>query len=181
MHLLASIGLEEIINKRRVLLDTDFISTISKDEEAFDDFRKLTDGKSELLIDPFTRFELLRHVFKVGRRLILEQFLAIDIFIPAETHPTVFLPILENSLKLSWVYAHNGCTTASPVDVIVASRSIFQKALIITGNRRDFPNVLFKLVGVINYEEGNSTRAYSILEFDQDGYKAAEVELAKAV
>lgn len=182
MHLLASTGLEAALNKRVILLDTDFLSVISKDVSAFDDFRKLTDGRSQLLIDPFTRFEFLRHAFKVNRRVILEKFLtADDVFIEAVTHPSVFIPILDNALKLSWVYAHKGCTTASPIDVLIASRSISHKSLIITGNRRDFPSFLFNLLGVLNYEEGNATRAYSVLEFDAAAYEAAKDELAKVI
>jgi hypothetical protein len=156
------------------LLDSDFLSVLSENEEAFAGFVSLT-PKSYLVVDPFTRFEFLQTVFLKARRGALEAFLNLPYFVIAESHQVVLMPILENALKLSWIYAHQKCTSASPIDRIMASRAIYQKCLIITGNRRDFPGCAFKLVGVINFEKNNpaQVQAFSVLEYDQVAYKRA--------
>lgn len=179
MRLLPSEGLSSVLSRKNILLDNDFLSVLSSDIEAFDDFRKLTEGKSLLIVDPFTRFEFLQSVYLAERRIVLEKFLAHEMFIPATHHPSVFMPIFDNALKISWIYAHHKCVGASPVDLIIASRAVSQKMLVITKNRKDFPGFMFRVVGTLTRDEQDrknghyAVQTYSVLEFDKTGYDQA--------
>lgn len=182
MHLVTSQGLPDALQGKIALLDNDFLSVISKDTEAFTDFVTLVNGRCALVIDPLTRFEFLHGVTFVDRKEALETFLTHEIFTSGIMHPSVFNPIVSNAEKLSWVYANKNCTSGSPIDLLLASRAIFQGYLIITGNRKDFPNFVFDRVGIINYEELNkekttvNVRGYSVLEYNRTSYDTAVVE-----
>ena len=85
----------------------------------------------------------------------------------------------ENALKISWVYAHQKCVGASPIDLLIASRAIIQGCLVITGNRKDFPGFMFRVLGILSHEEQDkknghyALRSYPVVEFDKTGYESA--------
>lgn len=166
-----------------VFLDNDFVSLLFRDAEALGAVATLCQ-KGALMIDSLTRFEFLCFVFLPKQWRLKEKFIDNDkLFFPAVEHQTVFQQIRENALALSYLYAHKGRTSASPIDLFLASRVMLSAAnsFIISGNRKDFPNFLFDTVGVVNYEDEQDcqTRAYAILRFNPEKYKAATLELSK--
>jgi len=179
VHFLLSHGLnKDALAGRYIFLDNDFLSVIFSDGDALEDVLNLTEGSAFLMIDALTRFEFLRGVFLPARRAIAERFVDNEeAFMPAAEHPTIQKSIRDNSLILSNLYAHQKCEGASTVDLFLAGRVMLHapKALIITGNRKDFPGFLFDIAGVLNYdvEKSGQVRAYSVIEFNKDKYDQA--------
>lgn len=180
MRFLVTEGLsEEVLRGRYVYLDNDFLSVLFEDEDALESLLELT-RSAHLLIDPNTRFEFLRSVFLSTRRELLEKFIDNDdLFIPAPDHQDIFKQLRVNALTLSYLYAHNNCTSASFIDLFLASRIMLQhpKSVVITGNRKDFPSSIFKCLGILNYQvekDGKDcVRAFWVLTFDKDKYTKA--------
>jgi hypothetical protein len=178
MPFILSDGLtQETLAGRNIYLDNDFLSVLLEDAPALKSLVELSQ-LGYLVIDPNTRFEFLRNVFLPQRRKLLEEFIDDDdIFARGVDHQTIFSQLRENAIILSYLYAQNGCTSASMVDLMLAALMLKQnpRSWIITGNRRDFPGFIFDIVGVLNYEPKNSNqiRAYSILSFSKEKYEKA--------
>ncbi|MCE9643835.1 hypothetical protein K8Q93_01115 [Candidatus Parcubacteria bacterium] len=173
-------GLREALSGKNIFLDTDFLSTLINDDEALQDFLEISQN-GFLLIDPLVRFELLRDAQLPERRRILEEFLSYPVLIPALEHPDIFKKIRENALTLSYLYAHKGFKGASTVDLHLAGRVIqHSNSLLITGNKKDFPLVFDTLGALIHESETDiQVRAYPILSFSKEKYKAVEDDWRK--
>jgi hypothetical protein len=167
----------EFFARKRIFIDNDFLSVLFEDFDALEQLVSLTqDGY--LLIDPLTRFEFLQTVFLPAQREFKEKFIDNDeIFLPVPDHYTIFQNVRDNALKLSYVYAHSGCKGASVVDLLLASRAIIQgkDAYIITGNRKDFPALIFDTVGILSYEtkEFGQIKSYPVVKFNSANYAKA--------
>lgn len=166
-----------------IFLDNDFVSLLFRDAEALDTVVTMCQ-KGALMIDSLTRFEFLCYVYLSKQWDLKKKFIDDSkFFTPAVEHQMVFEQIRTNALALSYLYAHKGRTSASPIDLFLASRVMLSanNSFIITGNRKDFPNFIFDTVGVVNYEDGQDcqTRAYSILRFNPRNYEIAVKELSK--
>lgn len=171
----------ESLKGKYIYLDNDFLSFLSEDFEALEQFVELT-IQAHLFIDPLTRFEFLQTVYYPERRREKERFIDNDkIFYHAINHHSNFDKIREDALKLSFVYAHNHSKGASFIDLCLASRVIQQEhALIVTGNRKDFPGVIFDTIGLLSYELKNANpRNFTIVKFNSKKYEDAISRLAK--
>lgn len=166
-----------------VFLDSDFVSLLFRDAGVLEKLVELCQSGA-LMIDSLVRFEFLRYVYLSKQWDLKEKFIDNDkLFTPAIDHQIVFQQIKENALALSYLYAHKGRTSASAIDLFLASRVMLSasNSYIITGNRKDFPNFVFDTVGVVNYEDQQDcqTRAYAVLRFNPENYKSAVQDLAK--
>lgn len=166
----------EKIAGKYLYLDTDFLSKILDDGEALKSFVVLT-NRSYIVIEPNIKFEFLRNVYLPEKRMALEKFIDNDeLFYRAIDHQTIFSQQRANALTLSYVYAQNGCKSASLVDLFLAGRALIEnpRALIVTGNRKDFPSTIFNAIGYLNYEERDGQiRAFAVLEFSKGKYDEA--------
>jgi len=145
----------------------------------------------KLNIYPFTEFEFLRDVFTPEIRVLKEQFLASTTFghIKEEMHLKVFPQLFANALLLSKIFAqqNTGKSTGnnkgiSFVDLLLASLLMFLKdrAILITGNKKDFPSCVFDIVAVLNFEaEDGYVRAISVVKFNQAKFDKCYESLEK--
>lgn len=176
MGFLVSKGLtEESLAGKYIFLDNDFLSVLSLDFDALSELLDLTQ-RAALLIDPLTRFEFLQTVYLPGQRAIKEAFLANEVFIPAVENPVVYPQIRDNAYTLSYLYAHHGCKGASVVDLFLAGRSVLHtpNSVIMTGNRKDFPEFVFDLIGTFSHQEKDgSVRAFAAVAFNKSKYDEA--------
>lgn len=183
MNLLISKATQETFTNKYIFLDNDFLSLISEDFQAFRDTLELC-KRGSLYIDTLTRIEFLRDTFVPRLREVKEKFIDnYEIFSMVTDSSQIFETIRKNALYLSYLYAHSGSTSASTVDLLIAGRALLYvpRSLIITGNRKDFPSVLFETEGVLNYEEekGGQVRAFSIVSFNRDKYDSAVQRLSR--
>ena len=165
---------EESLAGKYIFLDNDFLSALFVDFQSLKDLLDLS-KRGVLLIDPMTKFEFLQTVYMPKQRELKEAFLLNEIFISATDHQTVNQQVRDNAYTLSYLYGHHNCKGASVVDLFLAGRALLHSpnSLIITGNRKDFPDFVFDLLGVLNREEDGSVRAYSVVSFNKDKYDAA--------
>ncbi|MDO8515174.1 MAG: hypothetical protein Q7S14_01615 [bacterium] len=118
-----------------------------------DEFKKIT-SQGSILVDPLVSFEPFGRVIN---------------------HQEIFSKIQENALLLSKIYAHqNNSCTSSFVDLFLAGRLMlnWSNSLLVTGNKKDFPSVIFDTFGVINVEQkgDGSMRAYTLLSFNPEKF-----------
>lgn len=167
---------ETTLAGKYVFLDNDFLSVVFSDYQALEDLLAIS-KRATLLIDPLTRFEFLQTVFLPAQRQLKEAFISQDdVFMPAVDHQTVHQQIRDNAYTLSYLYGHNGCKGASVVDLFLAGRAVLHtpNAIIITGNRKDFPDLVFDLVGVLSREDGDGgIRSYAAVQFNKAKYDTA--------
>ena len=165
---------EETLAGKYIFLDNDFLSTLFLDYQTLTDLLDLC-KRGHILIDPFTRFEFLQTVYLPKQRELKESFVDSDIFIPATDHQTVNSQVRDNAYTLSYLYAHNNCKGAGVVDLFLAGRSVLHSpnSVIITGNKKHFPDVIFDMLGVLNREENGNVRAYSAVSFNRSKYDTA--------
>lgn len=178
-RLISNIKPDELKDKY-VFLDTDFLSLIYGDFDAFQDTFSFC-IKGSIFVDPIVRLEFLQSTFVPRLRELKEEFLSLDTFSPVTEHPEVFEKVRKNALALSVMYAHKKYTGISLGDLLLAGRAIlYEKSLIITGNRKDYPSFIFDSIGILNYEdEKSNVRAYSIITLNVDKFENARNELLR--
>lgn len=155
-----------------LLLDNDFLGEIYNDEDILHEYI----GKfreSYLIIDPLTEFEFLRDVYAPEHRRLAETFISLPIFLPIANRQETYLKLQENAVLLSRIYSHKGFnkkTRISLVDLFLGARCMFNanSTMIVTGNKKDFPNIIFDVVTVINIEQNDgSMKPYSVIKFNK--------------
>lgn len=178
----------EIAAGRFVLLDTDFISAIFEDadflKESLTTFKDAT-----FFIDPFVRIEFLRDIFLSKQYTTKQKFIDNEtIFVQAVWHPEHLKRILDNTLILSQIYAHQfhskskGKVTSSLVDLMLAGRAMLhnEASFILTGNKRDYPSAVFDVKAVFNYENPDgSLRTYCLIEFNKNKFETCYASLQR--
>jgi hypothetical protein len=167
--------------KGYIFLDNDFLGSIFADSELLAHALPVLDGYR--VIDTFTRLEFLRDVWDPRIRTLKEEFVDSDIFFPSiNDHQYIFGMVKANALALSRIYALNKRPGASLVDLLLAGTlMLYPDAVLVTGNKKDFPSFLFDLVAVINYEQKDGNiRAISVVQFNAKKFKECEAALAKA-
>lgn len=173
MALLATANLTaDSFARKYIFLDNDFLGVLFHDADSLIDLSKIS-KKGYLIVEPLTEFEFLQSVFHPKQRDLKEKFL--EIFYPATDHQTIFTQQRKNALTLSYLYAHNGCVGVGVVDLLLASRALIHtNALIVTGNKKHYPAVLFDTIGILNSEQRDGTiRSFPVLAFSQSKYSAA--------
>lgn len=178
MSFVLSTGLtEEAFAGKYIFPDNDFLSVLFSDYSCLEDTLAIT-KRGSLLIDPLTKFEFLQTVYLPEQRTLKEAFISADnVFLPSADHQTIFSQIRDNAYTLSYLYGHHGCKGASVVDLFLAGRAVLHNpnAIILTGNRKDFPAFVFDLIGVFSREEKNGdVRSYSVIAFNKSKYDEAE-------
>lgn len=166
MKLIVSAADRSKLDGKYKFIDNDFLGILYKDEDIFAEAVKFLGGN--LLVDPLTRFEFLRDVQEPEIRAAKEIFISNEeFFTDAGWQHEIFKDLLTNALVLSRYYAHNGRAGASTVDLILGAQLMkrTESALLVTGNKKDFPPFLFDTVAVMNYEEkGGNMRAITVLK-----------------
>ncbi|MCR4324516.1 MAG: hypothetical protein NUV69_02420 [Candidatus Curtissbacteria bacterium] len=93
------------------------------------------------------------------------------------------MKIQENAPLISKIYAQNNVAlNASFVDLHLTGRLMFSggKSILITGNKKDFPDCLFSIEGVINAKTAEGTvHNFYALKFDEAKFKKAYENLDK--
>lgn len=155
-----------------LLLDNDFLSELARDTEVIQEFL-IKFNQNFFILDTLTEFEFLRDIFEPQQRRIKEDFISKPIFIPVAKRQEAFLKIHENALLLSKIYSHKGHnrnTKISLVDLFLGARCMLSHTttMIVTGNKKDFPNSIFDVIAVINIEQNDGNmKPYSILRFNE--------------
>lgn len=167
-----------------ILIDNDFLGLIYENRELLESISTIANGK-KIYIYPFVEFEFLRDVFLPKIRELKEDFIKSSIFghIKEEKHLKVFSKIFKNALLLSKIYAHKGKSKGvSFVDLMLASFLVLLKgkAVLMTGNKKDFPSCVFDVLSILNYEEDSGgVRAISIVGFNQKKFDICYKELSR--
>lgn len=167
-----------------ILIDNDFLNEIFRDEEILEEFLR-TFEKNYFLIDPLTEFEFLRDIYEPKQRKVKKAFIAKSLFLPVPNRQEIFLKLWENAMLLSTIYSHKGHnknTKISLVDLFLGARCMLNagSTLIITGNKKDFPNSIYDVISIINIEQNDgSIKPYSLLEFDKSKFDKCYKEMQK--
>lgn len=186
MAILVSPASFENLQNKYVLIDTDFLNELFRDEELFKTFGTIF-SKGNVLIDPLIEFEFLRDIYELKQRKLRENFISLDLFGPVSNHFEIFQKLQENALLLSKVYAHqdkqNQRHRSSFVDLFLAARLMLwsQSVLLITGNKKDFPNSIFDMIGVLTSDKTNdgSIKTSALLEFNTTKFEHCLLDLEK--
>jgi predicted nucleic acid-binding protein len=167
------------IKGKAVFIDNDYLSILYSDEEIFEQTLKNIPG--DFYIDPFVKFEFLRDVFDPEIRAAKEKF--VDGFNVMPDHPELYNQNKEFALELSQIYAsQKKAVGVSLVDLLLAAQLVkySPNVLLITGNRKDYPAILFDLVTVLSYEQNNdSVRSISVLTLNTNNYSFYKQKLAE--
>jgi hypothetical protein len=183
MELLAGSNSYKILRGNYVYLDNDFLNLLYKNADVFTKSLKYLKS-SELLVDPFTRFEFLRGIYVPGEKKMMENF--IDFFTPAISHNDLFQNIQKNALALSTIYCHNKMAKgASTVDLLLAGRIMYDASepLLITGNKKDFPSCIFDNLTIFNVEQINdgAIQSFSVIKFNRSKFDKCVENLNRVV
>lgn len=183
MKIFTSNNISKVIQNKYIFLDNDFLSELFHDTDVLKEALKSLKS-NPLILDPLTKFEFLRSVFLPVQINFKKTFIENEIFATATFHQESFTKLQDNALLLSKIYAHQdtgkGTKKYSFVDLFLAARIMFQYkiALLITGNKKDFPSYLFEVESVINIEQTDGTmKAYSVLRFDNDKFEKCSEKL----
>lgn len=170
------------LKDKYIFLDNDFLGTIFSEPDLLVQSLPLLDGYRT--IDSFTRLEFLRDVWRPDIRSLKEAFIDDEeMFLQSPTDNSyVFDKLKGNALTLSWLYAHKNKKGASLVDLLLASTlMLYSNAVLITGNKKDFPSFIFDIIGVINYEQFDGTvRAISVVKFNAQKFLTCNEDLKRA-
>ena len=88
-------------------------------------------------------------------------------------------------MVLSKIYSHKGHTKntkMSLVDLFLGARCMMHASstMIITGNKKDFPNSVFDIVAVINIEQNDGNiKPYTILKFNKAKFEKCHEAMQK--
>lgn len=177
---------KELVKGKYCQLDNDFLGALFNDNSLFLVMKDLLNDYP-FVYDNLTSFEFFRDIFVPNQIELREKFLSKDIFFPLTDHQEIYTKTQTNALILSKIYAQNDSklkikNSASFVDIYMASRlmSLGSKYLLVTGNKKDFPNYIFDTKGIITNEEANgSLRNYSLLSFNPDKFDKCFRELGR--
>lgn len=179
MALFLDENFKEEIKEKYILADNDFLGALFSHEDLFLKMQSMF-MDSYFVYSNITAFEFFRDIYVPKQRELREQFLSKDIFCPLSEHQEVYTKTQDTALVLSKIYSHKGLKSPSFVDIFIASRlmSLGDKCLLVTGNKKDFPNFIFNTKGIVTVEEGNGTlRNYSLLSFSRSKFEACFSEL----
>jgi hypothetical protein len=166
------------LDKKYVLLDNDFLTSLFHSNDLADSFVNLIPKGKKVYLYQLTEFEFLRDVFVPKEREIREKFISTDFFgkMKKDKHAEMFNQLYENSILLSKIYAHNNEKSKSSfVDLMLASLLMYSgsQLALITGNKRDFPSCVFDTLSVLNYEDtGGNIRTMSVVCFNKNKFDA---------
>lgn len=167
---IVSENLKEKIKDRYIIADTDFLDRLSKEEDLLSQIKELATN-SPLVVHQYVRFEFIRDSHLPETIKNREAFLNSPFFLPlpSRTKPlqTEYYNLVEkmqnNALTISRIFAHKGVCKPSFVDLMLSGTCFLltEKALIATGNRKDYPALIFDTLGTINYDNKNLTHSYT--------------------
>lgn len=175
-----------IFEGKYLLVDNDFLSELSKNKELLKETLNLFSNE-KILIDPLVEFEFLRDLYIPALRDNNKKFISSNLFGLVPNHQEIFKKLLENAMLLSEIYAHQNSQNqnhkSSFVDLFLAARLMLwsDSMLLITGNQKDFPAVIFETVGVISLDRvaDGSSKTYSYLKFSKDKFDDCNQKLSK--
>jgi hypothetical protein len=153
--MLASEKLKTRIKSKYIYLDNDFLGYLFNNKESLYDFSQLID-ESVVILTGITKFEFLRDISDPGVRIKKEEFVIQDLFKPEADHNDLYLKIHQNALIISRIYAQEGLSKGvSSDDLLIAGDLMFRysNGVLITGNKKHFPSVLFDAIGTISFED----------------------------
>lgn len=163
MQLFLPDNFPDVILNTNVVLDTDFLSLLFKNENVLQLF--LSSFKGELLLlDSLSIFEFLRDMYVPEERKKREEFIKLDFFVPMTKNQQQVNQLDENALLLSKLYAHNAIKGASFVDLRLAARLLLyaeRNYVLITGNKRHFPSCIFDIKCLITAFNSRDERFYN--------------------
>jgi len=185
MPIFVSDDCKNLLREQYVLLDNDFIGEIFNDENCFENAMELL-SQSYLMVEPLTKFEFLRDIFIPRQRELREKFIAQEIFIPTPLHSDIYKKIFDNALTLSKIYSHHkekNRACPSVIDLILASRMVLigGRYLLITSNAKDFPGIIFDVIGtIVVQQKGDGTlKTFGILKLNLTKFNLCIEELSK--
>lgn len=175
------------IEGKYIYLDNDFLKALSEDDNFAQSIYRLL-AKGYLAIDNLVRLEFLRDIFIPDQREEKEKFIINNNFFKQSIlHPETFIEQQNNALLLSRMYQqqiqktkkNTGCH-ASPVDLLLASRIMlnYERELLITGNKRDFPSCIFDIIHIFPHElpQGNIV-PFCLIKFNKNKFDKCFKEL----
>lgn len=173
---------KEIAKINCVFVDNDYLAMMYDSPEILAETVRIFSGK--LTVDPFTRFEFLRDVFYPKIRATKELFLESKVFWMMPDHPELYNAVRQHAIKLSYIYASQGKGKgASFPDLILAGQLVRtgEYATILTGNRKDYPSIIFDVVSILGIDkpESDEVKSVTLLKLNRGNLKKHEANLAK--
>lgn len=181
MKILVSENFKQIVSSKHIYLDTNILSGLFTHKDSLEAFFSIM-VDSFLMLDPYIRLEFLRDIFVSDQVSNREEFLNQPIFFPAIDHQQIYNNIVNtNSLLLSQVFAlyrqkskAGGKASWSTVDLLLAARVMGykEKALLLTGDRNDFPACAFETIGVLTIEsdKNGTLNNFYLLKYDESSF-----------
>lgn len=174
------------VKSKHVLLDNDFLGCLFADRNLFSQAMNLFNN-SILTIEPFVALEFFRDIFLPEQRILREKFLDNeDLFFQAPDHADVYFKLRNNALVLSKIYAQQSNkhrAKPSVVDLILSARlmSFPEHYVLITGNTKDFPGIIFDVKGVLTIRKpgDGDLKTFGIMQFCVERYESCYQNLSK--
>ncbi len=98
-------------------------------------------------------------------------------------HQEVYLQTRKIALELSSIYAsQKKAQGASLTDLFLAAQlaKTGDKCALLTGNRKDFPSIMFDVVSIFNIETNeDGIKSFSLLKLNDTNYQKYKENLAK--
>jgi hypothetical protein len=171
----------DLVAGQQIYLDADMLGVLVRDKtgEQANQFFGLFAGAT-FIIHPLIRFEFLRDIFVPKQRAIKEDFIDDkEWFVHDVDHQEVHVKVRDRAMDLSQIYAHAGQKTRhtgwSTIDLILAARvgTGNKDTLLLTGNRKDYPSVVFDQLATIVFSNSDDSQSvFTLLRFNADAYSA---------
>lgn len=140
------------ISECGLVLDTNLLTSLSSDEEYFQEFIKIFKGNIKL-IDPIVRIEFLRDASGgvLKNKMVLLEY---KNFSKVTDHQEIYKKSLEEVTKISRIYAYHGNPNIPLGDLLIVSRlSLLEDHfLFATLDKSDFSTILFDRIAITSIE-----------------------------
>lgn len=156
-----------------VFVDNDFLGQLFEHGEVSRELKELMPN-AVFMLDPYIEIEFRRDVFLPNKKLLIEDFVNSPLLNPVIDHQSIYRKVQINGLLLSQIYAHQKHTGISFVDLMLAARVMLAAypALIITGNRRHFPNCIFDNRAILSLEQVDGTvQSFYLIKFNKGKFE----------
>jgi len=163
-----------LVKNRKILIDTNvlvYCSDGSYGKEAKKLLRMLANNNNKLATSELSCFELIKNAFD---RKYRDYYLSLINYI--DNHPVTPSTIMNGwNIYHAYIQESSNKKSIGSLDILIGSTAVTNNALLLTGNRKDFPMPFWKLVAqthmIRKNGEADDIQNVYLLEFDVATYK----------
>lgn len=171
----------QLTSLKTIFVDNDILGELYRSASLCEEIFRLL--PTPLRTVDLIEFEFLRDIFDSKTLKLKREFINSPFFekLESEIFYKIFPMLLDNSLLITQVYKHQKYEgNSSPTDLLLASLMMIltNEAILLTSNKKDFPNCVFDTLEVINMEKDNGQlRSLCLLSFNKENYNSCMEKL----